>query len=257
MTKLSWDDIGSRFYESGVDRGVLYPKVGPGVSWSGIVSINEATDESSQSITYIDGQKAHTQLQLGVYLAELSAFTYPVEFEDYDGYSDLQIRSQTPKTFNLAYCTRSSNDLNDNNYKIHLVYNALAKPTSRDHLSIDGLSSAEEFTWSISTTPNPVPDAKPASHFVIDTAKAYLTSVALVEDVLYGTDTTEPKFPTVIELLKIFEDTAILKITDYGDGTWSAEGPSSIIQMLDATTFQIDWPSANYIDSTSYSIKSL
>ena len=36
--KLEWDKIGERFYETGVDRGVLYPmqdsgEYGKGVAW--------------------------------------------------------------------------------------------------------------------------------------------------------------------------------------------------------------------------------
>ena len=41
---LSWDETGKRFYETGVDHGVLYPlkegKYKPGVAWSGLTSVN-------------------------------------------------------------------------------------------------------------------------------------------------------------------------------------------------------------------------
>ena len=49
MSKLVWDKTGERFYETGVDRGVLYPmgtdRTYPkGVAWNGLRS-EEHTSE--------------------------------------------------------------------------------------------------------------------------------------------------------------------------------------------------------------------
>ena len=41
MVALTWGDVGERFYEVGIDRGVFYPTVGNGVAWNGLVSVNE------------------------------------------------------------------------------------------------------------------------------------------------------------------------------------------------------------------------
>lgn len=44
MAAITWDDTGKRFYETGVDHGVLYPynttssKYTPGVAWNGLTS---------------------------------------------------------------------------------------------------------------------------------------------------------------------------------------------------------------------------
>ena len=46
MSKLVWDKTGERFYETGVDRGVLYPmgtdRTYPkGVAWNGLTAVTE------------------------------------------------------------------------------------------------------------------------------------------------------------------------------------------------------------------------
>ena len=47
MSKLKWDQIGERIYETGLDHGVLYPvtKSGTydkGVAWNGLSAVNES-----------------------------------------------------------------------------------------------------------------------------------------------------------------------------------------------------------------------
>ena len=45
MAKLVWDETGKRLYETGVDRGVLYPQVSGaypnGVAWNGLTGVTE------------------------------------------------------------------------------------------------------------------------------------------------------------------------------------------------------------------------
>ena len=47
MTKLLWDQVGEREYETGVDRGVLYLPDGSGqyndgFAWNGLVTVTES-----------------------------------------------------------------------------------------------------------------------------------------------------------------------------------------------------------------------
>ena len=43
--KLVWDQSGEKFYETGVDRGVLFPMegaaYGEGEAWNGLISVDE------------------------------------------------------------------------------------------------------------------------------------------------------------------------------------------------------------------------
>ena len=50
MTALAWDTTGQRFFELGVDHGVLYPydtttsSYPKGVAWNGLTSVNESPE---------------------------------------------------------------------------------------------------------------------------------------------------------------------------------------------------------------------
>lgn len=258
MTKLSWNDSGSRRYFAGVDRGVFYPSTGPGVSWNGLVSVNAREDASTES-GYLDGVKQFQRTVPGSFEAAISAFTYPDEFSDYDGVEDGQIAQQDRLSFGLSYRTSIGDDLQglDLGYQIHLVYNARVSPTESEYSSVDTETDLTMFEWPISTLPIEFPGVKPFSHVIIDSTIANEGALSELEDLIYGSVGVDPQLPSIQDIVNLFEENSILKITDNGDGTWTAEAPGTIIQMLDATTFEITWPSAIFIDSVSYRISSL
>ena len=132
MTALVWDQVGERRYETGVDRGVLYPPIGNPVPWNGLVSVNETVSREVKPY-YIDGIKFLDHHVPGSYAAKLVAFTYPDEMDGLVGTQEFSpgvfIHDQrSPKLFNLSYRTRVGNDLEglDHGYKIHILYNLLA-----------------------------------------------------------------------------------------------------------------------------------
>jgi len=81
--------------------------------------------------------------------------------------------------------------------------------------------------------------------------------LADLEDVLYGNASEPPRLPTPQEVWEIVEQASLLLVVDHGDGTFSVIGPDSAITMLDATTFQIDWPSVIILNPDEYQISSL
>lgn len=252
MTRLRWDDIRQRTWESGVDRGVLYPPGAPGVPWNGLISVNEATDQAEVVEMYYDGQKFRQYGLPGEFVATLEAYTYPPEFEPYDGF-DNGLTQQRRQSFGLSYRTM----VNERAYKIHLVYNALTAPSGLDHESISEDIDPGSYIWGISTTPIPITGVKASAHLVIDSRIAYPSVVSAFEDLLYGSDAAIATLPSPVEVLEFFESRTILRIVDHGDGTWTATGPDEAIQMLDSTTFEITWPSAVYIGPETYRISSM
>lgn len=252
MTRLEWGENSDRSYDVGVDQGVLYPTSGFGVAWNGLVSVKEDSSESESESYYIDGVKYINRQRLGRFSATIEAFTYPYEFEEYDGSLDL-LTAQSRKSFDFSYRTR----IGTSGYKIHLVYNAVVSPTTKDYASVSDTIEADLFTWEISTRPIPIPGVRPSAHVIIDTTKAHPWTVIELEDILYGNETTEPSLPSIDEVIAIFEGNAVLIVTDHGDGSFTVTGPESAIQMIDATTFQITWDSAVFIDTVSYTISSL
>jgi hypothetical protein len=205
----------------------------------------------NQSLIYIDGVGHRNKLLIGNFAATISAMTWPVEFEPYDGYSKIY-SEQRRSEFDFSYRT-----MQVDGYKIHLVYNAMVSPNGRDNTSINSNVDLEVFTWDLSTRPEVILGARSSAHFVIDSTLVNSGVMESIENILYGDDVTAPYIPTVEQLLTFFEANAVLRITDHGDGTWTAEGPDDVVQMLGPTTFQINWASAVFIDADSYTVRSL
>lgn len=257
---LRWDDIGEHSYEAGVDRGVFYPSVGPGIPWNGLVSVAESEQNTQQRVTYVDGHRQVTVLTFGDFIADLSAFTYPPEFEAYDGTSKWESAAQDRPDFNLSYRTLIGDDVEDlgSGYQIHLVYNAKASPSHKNRKSLVNAVAVETFLWGLTTTPVIVPRFRPCSHFIIDTTKAYPETIGLLEDMLYGFDGSDARFPTIDELLDLFESTAIFQVTDNGDGTATITGPDEAVEELeDGDLVRLTWPSVIQLSEDTYQLSSL
>ena len=257
MTRILWDAIGSHHFSAGVDRGVLYLQNGSGVPWNGLVSVNEAPSGADVVDNYYDGQKFFARRRPEEFEATIEAFTYPVEFDEYDGRGQY-VTDQVRKPFGFSYRTLLGNDIDGTSlgYLIHIVYNAITKPTARGHKTISDSSELSLFSWGITTSDIEI-DGHRGSHLIINSTIAYPGVLSVIENTLYGSADTSARLPEPQEILDLFEDGAILKITDHGDGTWTAEGPDSAIQMLSATEFEITWPSAVYLSSDTYRISSL
>ncbi|QFG08697.1 major tail protein [Arthrobacter phage Ingrid] len=265
-TKLTWGTLGERFYEAGTDRGVLYVD-GVGYAWNGLVSVNQTPSGGEPEPYYLDGIPYVMAASPEEFKGSIEAYTYPKAFEACDGSEEiaqgLYISQQNRKPFGFSYRTLVGNDIDelDHGYKVHIVYEAMASPSNRNHGTLGDNTDPTTFSWNIITKPvkfeDPAFGIKYGAHLTLDSREVYPWAMAAVEDVLYGTEDTEPRLPTPQEIVALFADNALLKITDNGDGTWTAEGPDSIISMIDANTFQIDWPSAVYLDENTYNVSSL
>lgn len=263
MTQLTWDAVGERFYEVGVDKGVLYVD-NVGYAWNGLISVDENPSGGEPENYYQDGIAYVADAGLEEFKATLQAYTYPNAFEQCDGSHEiaqgLYIGQQNRKEFGLSYRTLVGNDVDEveHGYKIHIVYNAMVSPTRKAFSTTGDKTDPSSFSWGITTRAVKFEDAafgfRYGAHLVLDSREVYPWAMAAVEEVLYGTDTEEPRLPTPQELLNLFIDNAVLKITDHGDGTWSAEGPDTVVSMLTADNFQIDWVSAVMIDADTYTV---
>lgn len=262
MATLVWDKAGERVYQTGVDRGVLYLHDGTAVPWNGLIDIEEGSNSELRSF-YLDGVKFLESLSPGDFIGKLKAFTYPDEFDTVNGMVSvapgLTYHEQPHKSFNLSYRTRVGNDLEgtDHGYKIHVLYNVLANPDVIAFASADASAQVIEFVWSLTGTP-PKPDKyRPTVHISMDSRTTPPDILQLLEDTLYGTETTVPSLPSIMEISEYFGYLGALIIVDHGNGTWSAIDESdTYITMLDATTFQIDDADVVYLDPDTYTISS-
>lgn len=210
MAKLNWGKAGSRFFESGVDRVALYVDGESGVPWDGVTSIAENSSGGESLSYYLDGYKYLTLLSSEEFSGTITAYSAPQQFNKCDGTSavgnGLFITQQRRKSFNLSYRTLVGNDSDglDYGYKIHIVYGALASPTSRDNRSVNTSPDPNSLSWQFSTVAPSVVGIKPTAHFVIDTRFTPAGLVTYLEDILYGTAINDPRLPTAAELVDLF-----------------------------------------------------
>lgn len=214
MTKLTWDTTGTRFYETGVDRGVLYiPNNGiydNGYAWNGLTAVTESPSGAEANPQYADNIKYLNLLSNEEFGATLEAFTYPNEFAQCDGSAEPQtgvrLAQQTRKTFGLAYRTKLGNDVSgsDYGYKLHLIYGALAAPSEKAYATVNDSPEALTFSWEITTTPVDVTGYKPTAILTIDSTKVGATALTALEDALYGTAGTSPRLPLPDEVITMF-----------------------------------------------------
>lgn len=203
---LKWDKDGERFYETGVSRGVLYPKAAngyeAGVVWNGLTAVNESADGGEANAQYADDIKYLNLISNEDFKATIEAFTYPDEFAECDGSAALvdgvYAGQQERKPFGFSYVTKIGNDAEGTSkgYKIHLVYNALAAPSDKNYETINDSPEAITFSWEVSTTPvaiSPIDGKifKPTAHITIDSTKVDAAKLASFEEMIYGKPAAE------------------------------------------------------------------
>lgn len=249
MTVLIWDNPGTRRYEYGIDRGVLYLLNGTAVAWNGLTSVTESEGRQSKEF-YMDGRKFLDVQVPGDFSGTLKAFTYPDEFAKINGESELvtgvSLKNQPVQPFHLSYRTFRKSDVDydkyptilvtdnhdgtwtvsgdgaqmiedgtfrvvgsvaefidddtyritttgiDNRYIIHVLFNLLALPSDKDFATVADSIAPLEFSWGLTSTPSNVTGKRSTAHIIIDSSKFNLLIMSQIEDLLYGTDTTNP-----------------------------------------------------------------
>jgi hypothetical protein len=218
MSKLVWDKVGERYYEAGVDHGVLYipddqGSYTVGYAWNGLTGVTESPTGAESNPQYADNIKYLNLISAEEFGGTIEAFTYPPEFGQCDGTASpvagLAIGQQARKQFGLSYRTKVGNDTvgQDLGYKLHVVYGALAAPSEKAYTTINDSPEALAFSWEFTTTPVDVPDYKPSATLSIDSTKVDATALAALEDILYGTAGQDPRLPLPEEIVSLFEGT--------------------------------------------------
>ena len=219
MTKVVWDAVGERLYETGVKNGVLYPQSNAGlyplgVPWNGLTAVTESPSGAEPNPIYADDIKYLNLISAEEFGATIEAYTYPDEFAECDGSGALavgvKVGQQKRKAFGLCYRTALGNDVDaaDYAYKLHLIYGAMAAPSEKAFATINDSPEAITFSWEVSTTPVQVTGFKPTASIEIDSSKVDPAKLAALEDILYGTVGADPYLPLPDEVAAIFASAA-------------------------------------------------
>lgn len=215
MAPLTWDDVGEKVYETGVDHGVLYlPDTdgvyNTGVAWNGLTTVTESPTGAAPSAQYADNIKYLNLISAEEFGGTIEAFTYPEEFAACDGTElpapGVAVGQQTRRSFGMSYRTKVGNDVDgmDHGYKLHLLYGALAAPSQKAYATVNDSPAAIAFSWDVSTTPVPVTDYKPTSLIVIDSTVVDPTDLASLEDLLYGAGAIAAALPMPDAVIELF-----------------------------------------------------
>lgn len=228
MSRLVWDKVGERLYETGVSQGVLYPiQTGgaytKGVAWNGLSAVTESPSGAEPTAVYADNIKYLNMMSAEDFGGTIEAYTRPDEFEECDGSKEIApgvyAGQQNRKVFGLSYKTILGNDVdsNDYGYKLHLVYGCSASPSEKGYQTVNDSPEAMSLSWEFSTTPveiNTLIDGKklkPTAILVFDSTKVDADKMAALEEILYGknptsedgTDGVEPRLPLPDEVIAL------------------------------------------------------
>lgn len=241
MARLIWDETGKKFFETGVEKGVLYTQnadgtYATGVAWDGLTAVNESPSGGEATTLYANDDKYIDLISTETYGATIEAYTSPDEFMECDGSKELEsglglyAGQQNRKPFGFTFVSLVGNDTEgtDCGYIITIVYGCRAQPSSRNHATINESPEAQTLSWEVRATPVEIPASigkfKKTATLKIDsrkfTTEAQKGYLATLEGILYGTDgSTDPLVqPTVPRLPMPAEVYSILKTGSYTAG---------------------------------------
>lgn len=203
--KLAWDQTGERLYETGVDRGVVYPQVGgaypEGAAWNGLINVTLSPSGAEASPLYANNHKYLNLMSVEELGGSIEAYTYPDEFAKCNGLAEVAtgalIGQQKRSAFGFCYRTLIGNDSEGtaHGYKIHLIYGCLAAPSEQANATVNDSPEAMTMSWEFSTTPVEVTGFEPTSSIEIDSTKVDADKLAALEKILYGDSEQTDKKP--------------------------------------------------------------
>ena len=238
MAQLEWNS--TSYYESGIDRGVIYKNDGTSFSWSGLIKIDELY-ENKETMLYFEGSKYLDRKQnvSGGFAVEAS--NLPLEFDSLLGNIHVVpgfiLTEQEPLLFNMSYRTKIKND---NGYKIHIIYNACIFDIPQKTMTL-GDNNISTVNVAINTYPINLErlNLKPTSHITFDTTKMTPQAVLYLESILYGSK-DPAKAPSIFELSALFNELEFLKINVSDSGVFSLTnlGEDLVKTMVDGITIR-------------------
>jgi hypothetical protein len=259
--RIQWNRVEDRQIETGLDRGVLYPKNATAVPWNGLTSVEEEGGEGAAEY-YVDGRPFLYLPKPKEFKANVNAYMYPDEFSAIIGEVEvadgMYLDSQIGDAFDLSYRTKIVDNIQGENagYKIHLIYNATVVPSAKTYGTIGDNINPVEFSWAIQAVPVKVDGYRPTAHITIDTRHMDAERLGEIEGLLYGTAEEAAVMPDPQTIFDLLSFGNAIVITDNGDGTWKAEGSYHNIYMIGDEIFQIDNVNATDHGDGTYTISS-
>lgn len=211
MTRITWSQVGERYFEAGIDRGVLYIDGSPGIPWIGLVNFTKQQSGGESIPRYLDGIKISNRTSPENFEGTLDAYTYPEQFEQCDGtarfQNGLRITQQRRRSFSMVFRSKIGNEVGglDLAYKLHILYNLKAEPSNRGYRSLADQSEPIVFSWKVTSRPERISGFRPSAHYIVDSRDIPAELLTQLEDILYGTELIDASIPSPGELLFLFD----------------------------------------------------
>lgn len=224
MARLKWDESGTKLYETGVDRGVLFLKSAtgntyePGVAWNGLTGVTESPSGAEDTTLWADNIKYLTLKSAEEFGLTIECYTYPDEWAECDGalspVAGMTIGQQPRRKFGFCYRTLHGNDNegNDAGYKLHFVYNCSASPSERAYATVNDSPDAITFSYEVTCLPETVGtinnvEYKPTCVITVDSLTVDPAKLTKLENWVYGTDgsgtTTNAQMPSPAKIYEL------------------------------------------------------
>lgn len=213
MSKLVWDQTGTRLYETGVEQAAIFPMqgstYGAGEAWNGLTAVTESPSGAEKTALWANNKKYGELISAEEFGGTIEAYTYPDGFAECNGEKKIAqgvtAGQQTRKPFGLVYKTLIGNDTEGikHGYKLHFVYNATVSPSEKANNTVNESPEAGTMSWEFSTTPVEVEGCDPSAHITINSTDCDEAKLKAVEDAVYGSESGEPKMLLPDEIVAI------------------------------------------------------
>ena len=215
IRKLTWDNIGERFYKAGLDRGVIYlmrnDSYESGIAWSGLTGIDDNSAGREKMALYTSDFKRALLFTPYEHAGTIKCFTYPLAFEECIGNAQLTTgllsKGSDGIPFGFTYRTKIGNDLNkDAGYEIHIVYRAYITEAKDSTETLGRDVKANEFSFSYESVCEDFSLGDPVSHLVINSMHVSSDKLSALEKALYGSNDSNPYLPLPDEIYSMLYD---------------------------------------------------
>ena len=213
MSRLTWDAVGEKYYETGVDRGVVYPQVSgaypKGEAWNGLISSTVTPSGAEPTKLYANNHVYGTMMSTEEVGGTIECYTFPKAFGVCNGLVEaakgVNFGQQKRVPFGFTFRNLIGNDTDStaHGYKLHIIYGALASPSEDANTTINDSPEAKTMSFEYTTTPVEVADFDPVAHIEIDSREADPTKLKALEDILYGSESEEARMPLPAEIITL------------------------------------------------------
>ena len=229
MARITWGENEVGRYSSGLDRGVLFPGDGSSIPWNGLVSVSERYEGSTPEVVYFDGRKVIHTPHTPEFAANLTAFTYPEEFDRFQGYDEIYNgviagEQAIDDVFHVSYRTMINGGPH---YQLHVLFNLTATADDLERTTHAKEVDPLEFSWDLQSVPQGFSNSLFISHLIIDSRKIGPTLLKTIEDRLYGTSSMDGSIGKVIDFLSKLIDIKYNNewyFVKQDDGIWTLLG---------------------------------